>query len=141
MLDGRQSGCRRNRHYPMKVKRIRPGHTLRCATYARAACLAGLTLLITAASDVALAQSAGMAHLLHTSKGQSSSSAQVGNGQASERGRSSARRPDKAESERDMADRATRQGQRGGNPRLSPDERKTLRKNLYDLSREMYQGG
>ena len=123
----------------MKVKLNRHGHTLHRAAYARAVCLAGLTLLLSVAPCAALAQSAGMAHLLHGSKAQQGG--QGGSSPSAERGRPSGRRGDKAESERDMADRATRQGQRGGNPRLSPDERKTLRKNLYDLSREMYQGG
>jgi len=125
----------------MKVKLNRHGHTLHHAAYARAVCLAGLTLLLSAVPCAAQAQSAGMAHLLHSSKAQPSAAGQGGSTPSAERGRSSARRGDKVESERDMAERATRQGQRGGNPKLSPDERKTLRKNLYDLSREMYQGG
>jgi len=125
----------------MKVKLNRHGLTLRRAKCARAACLAGLILLLSVAPGAAQAQSAGMAHLLHSGKAQPSSSNQGGSTPSAERGRQSGRRSDKADNERDMAERATRQGQRGGNPRLSPDERKTLRKNLYDLSREMYQGG
>ncbi len=102
--------------------------------------LAGVTLLLAVVPAAAQAQSAGMAHLLHP-KSQPPAS-QSGNPPPPERNRQPPpRRGDRVETERDMAERAGRQGQRGGNQRLSPDERKTLRKNLYDLSREMYQGG
>lgn len=99
-------------------------------------CLAGMTLLLAMAPSMVRAQSAGMAHLLH-SKGPSQ---QGGNSQQSERNRPPPRRADRNEAERDMAERAGRQGQRGGNQRLSPDERKALRKNLYDIGKEMYRG-
>lgn len=123
----------------MKVKHNRHGQTLRRNFCARVAWLAGMTLLIAAAPATAHAQSAGMAHLLHP-KGQPPAG-QGGNPQQPERNRQPPRRGDRAETERDMAERAGRQGQRGGSQRLSPDERKTLRKNLYDIGKEMYRGG
>ena len=49
----------------MKVKLNRHGQTLRRTICARMVCLAGMTLLMTAAPAPAFAQSAGMAHLLH----------------------------------------------------------------------------
>ncbi|GAA0835480.1 hypothetical protein K8O84_15540 [Cupriavidus pauculus] len=119
----------------MKVKQNRHGQTLRRAVCARVAWLAGVSLLWAAIPAASHAQSAGMAHLLHPN-GQQQGSSQA----QSERNRQPARRANQSETERDMAERAGRQGQRGGNPRLSPDERKSLRKNLYDLSREMYRG-
>ncbi|WP_231906972.1 hypothetical protein [Cupriavidus sp. D384] len=97
-----------------------------------------MTLLMAAAPAPAFAQSAGMAHLLHPKVQPPGPGS---NPSAPERNRQQPRRNDRAETERDMAERATRQGQRGGSQRLSPDERKTLRKNLYDIGKEMYQGG
>lgn len=124
----------------MKVKQNRHGQTLRRSVCARVALLAGMTLLLTVVPTAARAQSAGMEHLLHP-KGQPPGGAGGHNPPSPDRGRPPPpRRGDRAETERDMAERAGRQGQRGGNSRLSPDERKTLRKNLYDLSREMYRG-
>jgi hypothetical protein len=123
----------------MKVKLNRHGQTLRRTICARMVWLAGMTLLMTAAPAPAFAQSAGMAHLLHP-KGQPPAGS-GSNPSAPERNRQPPRRNDRAETERDMAERAARQGQRGGSQRLSPDERKTLRKNLYDIGKEMYQGG
>ena len=123
----------------MKVKHNRHGQTLRRTICARAVWLAGMTLLMAVAPVPALAQSAGMAHLLHP-KGQPPGGP-GSNPSAPERNRQQPRRNDRAETERDMAERAARQGQRGGSQRLSPDERKTLRKNLYDIGKEMYQGG
>lgn len=125
----------------MKVKQNRHGQTLRHAFCARVVLLAGMSLLITVAPATVQAQSAGMAHLLHP-KGQPPGSQPGGQPPPPDRNRQPPpqRRGNQAETERDMAERATRQGQRGGNPKLSPDERKSLRKNLYDLSREMYRG-
>ncbi|RZT42299.1 hypothetical protein [Cupriavidus agavae] len=121
----------------MKVKQNRHGLTLRRAVCARVGVLAGMTLLLAVAPASANAQSAGMAHLLHPRS-------QPPNGQGHppqpDRNRQPPRRGDRAETERDMAERAGRQGPRGGSQKLSPDERKTLRKNLYDLSKEMYRG-
>lgn len=123
----------------MKVKQNRHGQTLRRTLRARVAWLAGMSLLMAVVAPTAYAQSAGMAHLLHP-KAQPQGG-QGGNPPQPDRGRPPPRRGDRTETERDMAERATRQGQRGGNQKLSPDERKTLRKNLYDIGKEMYQGG
>lgn len=121
----------------MKVKHNRHGQTLRRTICARVVWLAGVTLLIAAAPAPAYAQSAGMAHLLHPKS--QSPGGEGGSQPQPERPRQAPRRAESAE--RDMAERATRQGQRGGSQRLSPDERKSLRKNLYDIGKEMYQGG
>ena len=131
----------------MKVKQPRHGQTLRRAISAPAVWLAGMSLLLTAAPDLAQAQSAGMAHLLHP-RSQSAPANPPGNPPGNQAGnpppqggnRQPPRRADRAETERDMAERAGRQAPRGGNSRLSPDERKTLRKNLYDIGKEMYRG-
>lgn len=105
--------------------------------------LAGMSLLLAAAPDLAQAQSAGMAHLLHP-RSQSAPGNQganpPGNPPPQGANRQPPRRADRAETERDMAERAGRQAPRGGNSRLSPDERKALRKNLYDIGKEMYRG-
>ncbi|WP_137924455.1 hypothetical protein [Cupriavidus sp. 2SB] len=124
----------------MKVKQNRHGQTLRRATRAPSGWLAGMTLLLAMASAPAHAQSAGMAHLLHP---RSQPPGAQGSAPQPDRNRqpSPPRRNDRAETERDMAERAARQSQRGGHQNLSPDERKTLRKNLYDYSKEMYRGG
>lgn len=124
----------------MKVKQNRHGQTLRRTVCARVAWLAGMTLLMAVAPVTAQAQSAGMAHLLHP-KGQPPGGQGGGSQPQPDRNRPPPRRGDRAETERDMADRAARQGQRGGSQGLSPDERKTLRKNLYDIGKEMYRGG
>lgn len=58
---------------------------------------------------------------------------------ATERGQDDARaRAGKSRSERDLNERLPRALP---NDKLSPDERRRLRQNLYELGREMYQGG
>ncbi|WP_454763731.1 hypothetical protein [Cupriavidus campinensis] len=133
----------------MKVKQNRHGQTLRRAGRAQAACFVGfaatMTMALALAPTLAPAQSAGMAHLLQPRAQPSHASGTPTPGKppgAEHADQREARgRAEKYRSERDMADRAGRQGHSGGNPKLSPDERKTLRKNLYELGREMYQGG
>ncbi|TXI80359.1 MULTISPECIES: hypothetical protein [unclassified Cupriavidus] len=124
----------------MKVKQNRHGQTLRRARRARVAAIAGLVMACALMPQAAEAQSAGMANLLHH-RGPASDGRAVPPGRDRPDPRETRGRPDRYRNERDMAERATRQGPGGGNPRLSPDERKALRKNLLDLSREMYEGG
>ncbi|QET01424.1 hypothetical protein FOB72_04800 [Cupriavidus pauculus] len=132
----------------MKVKQYRHGQTLRRATCARAASIAGMVIAVCLLPHAARAQSAGMANLLHHPPAPASPASPASDGRAHanaahERAdqREARARAEKYRTERDMAERATRQGPGGGNPKLSPDERKTLRKNLFDLSKEMYSGG
>ncbi|WP_121490790.1 hypothetical protein [Cupriavidus plantarum] len=135
----------------MKVKQYRHGQTLRGENRARAASIAGLVMAVCLLPSAARAQSAGMANLLHRPSAPASDGrAHANPANPANPGNSAHERPDQREAraraekyrtERDMAERATRQGPGGGNPRLSPDERKTLRKNLLDLSKEMYSGG
>lgn len=130
----------------MKVKQNRHGQTLRRMACARAVRHAGLAVAIALLPALAQAQSAGMGQLLRPKPpGQASGAptpampGQPGSERTDQREARS--RAEKYRTERDMADRAGRQGPPPGtHPKLSPDERKTLRKNLYDLGREMYDG-
>lgn len=147
-VKGTAGGYSQNRHYLMKVKQNRHGQTLRRAIGARLAWIAGLAMVVILVPGGTRAQSAGMAHLLHPKSQQgedANASAAAAPPREREREQADQReargRAEKYRSERDMAERAGRQGPAGGKPKLSPDERKTLRKNLYDLGREMYQGG
>lgn len=132
----------------MKVKQNRHGQTLQRAACVRAACYASAAMLIVLLPALAQAQSAGMAQLLRPSQpGHASGGAPTpavpgkpGGGERLDQ-REARTRAEKYRTERDMAERAGRQGPPGGHPKLSPDERKTLRKNLHDLGREMYDGG
>lgn len=108
--------------------------------------LAGASLalcLAAGATGLARAQSAGMANLLHGQERPAGRASEPpGQAARERREQQEARaRAEKHRAERDMAERAERQGRTGGNPKLSPDERRKLRQNLYDLSREMYSGG
>ncbi|CAG9164259.1 hypothetical protein [Cupriavidus pampae] len=141
----------------MKVKQYRHGQTLRRAcelgsrpqrarvASAQVMSIAGLVMVVALLPHTARAQSAGMANLLHhpPAPASSASESRVHTNPAHERAdqREARARAEKYRTERDMAERASRQGPGGGNPKLSPDERKTLRKNLLDLSKEMYSGG
>lgn len=58
-----------------------------------------------------------------------------GNGQREARARAERHRAEQRETDRRRADERDR-----GGSRLSPDERRRLRKSLYDFRREMYDG-
>jgi hypothetical protein len=80
-------------------------------------------------AGTALAQSAGMARLLH-------------HGESKPPRESSAQHEARMRAERHRAEGAAAERTREtDHSNLSPDERKRLRQNLYELSREMYQGG
>ncbi|MEM5274368.1 hypothetical protein VSR17_04935 [Cupriavidus taiwanensis] len=110
----------------MKVNRTRhgqPQHGIAGACLALALCMPGGT---------ALAQSAGMANLLK--RYPSTQASDPGNSQREARARAERHRTEQREAER-------RRGEERGGSRLSPDERRRLRKNLYDFGRDIYQGG
>ncbi|WP_454720990.1 MULTISPECIES: hypothetical protein [Cupriavidus] len=123
----------------MKVTRKRAGISLY-----RTGAAAALLL----AAGAGHAQSPGMAHLLQSPGRAAPSSPGGASGPSrdgfarSERehfGQDEARaRAGKYRAERDLNERLSR-GQ--SSDKLSPDERRKLRQNLYDLGREMYQGG
>lgn len=117
----------------MKVNRNWHGLTLHGAA---GACLvlAGTALWLCAAPQPARAQSAGMANLLHGHERPSTHASDAGASQREARARAERHRAEQREVER-----SGRQGRSGSS--LSPDERRKLRQNLYDLGREMYQGG
>ncbi|WP_043345426.1 hypothetical protein [Cupriavidus basilensis] len=113
----------------MKVTRKRAGHTLSRA---------GATVALLLAASAGHPQSPGMAHLFP--------------GAGKPAGRETAPRNERERYSQDEARaRAGKtRGERGMNERLphafpndklSPDERRKLRQNLYELGREMYQGG
>jgi hypothetical protein len=101
-------------------------------TCKRAGCTlsrAGATLALLLAATAGHAQSPGIAHLL------------PGSGKAvpaSERGQDEPRDRAGKYRQRDLNERLPRTLP---NDKLSPDERRRLRQNLYELGREMYQGG
>lgn len=115
----------------MKVNRTRhgpPQHGIAgaCIALAAAAWLLG-------PAGPARAQSAGMANLLK--RHPSAQASDPGNGQREARARAERHRAEQRETDRRRAD----ERERGGS-RLSPDERRRLRKSLYDFGREMYDG-
>ncbi|WP_454731431.1 MULTISPECIES: hypothetical protein [Cupriavidus] len=118
----------------MKVTRKRVGISL----YRTGAAVA---LLL--AAGAGHAQSPGMAHLLQSPGRAAAPNPPARDGFArNERerfGQDEARaRAGKYRAERDLNERLSRDQ---SNDKLSPDERRKLRQNLYDLGREMYQGG
>ncbi len=131
----------------MKVNRNRHEQPSRHAAGVRKTLVGTALALCLAATFAGLAhgQSAGMANLLHRQDRPAGRASDASAQAAHERhDQQEARaRADKHRAERDMAERAERQGRGSGNgnPKLSPDERRKLRQNLQDLSREMYSGG
>ncbi|CAG9178170.1 hypothetical protein [Cupriavidus pinatubonensis] len=117
----------------MKVNRNRHGLTLHGA-FGVCVALAGAALWLSAAPRPAAAQSAGMANLLHGHERPSTHASEAASSQREARARAERHRAEQRE-----AERAGHQGRSGSS--LSPDERRKLRQNLYDLGREMYQGG
>ncbi|AGW89832.1 MULTISPECIES: hypothetical protein [Cupriavidus] len=113
----------------MKVNRTRHGHPQHGIAGACLA-LAAAALALVAAGAVH-AQSAGMANLLK--RHPSAQASDPGNNHREARARAERHRAEQREAER-------RREERGGS-RLSPDERRKLRKNLYDFGRDIYQGG
>ncbi|WP_420993880.1 hypothetical protein ACKI2N_009040 [Cupriavidus sp. 30B13] len=127
----------------MKVTRKRAGIPLYRA---------GAAVALLLAAGAGHAQSPGMAHLLQSPGRAAPPAPPTGpNGPnvpsrdgfpRNERerfGQDEARaRAGKYRAERDLNDRLSRGLP---NDKLSPDERRKLRQNLYDLGREMYQGG
>jgi hypothetical protein len=101
------------------------------------ALVAGATLLF--APGTALAQSPGLGTLRHAFDAQQGRGAnEPGHAEPERGGQREARQgPGKLRPQREAADR----GGRGQGGALTPDERRRLRQNLHDLSREMYQGG
>jgi hypothetical protein len=117
----------------MKVNRNRHGLALRRAPGAWFA-LAGVVLALCVTPVSGHAQSAGMANLLKRSDRLSAQASDAaGNGQREARARAERHRAEQREAERE--------GHGNGGSRLSPDERRKLRKNLYDFGRDIYQGG
>ncbi|WP_042885139.1 hypothetical protein [Cupriavidus necator] len=116
----------------MKVNRTRHGHPQHGIAGACLA-LAAAALALVAAGAVH-AQSAGMANLLKRHPSHPSAQASdPGNSQREARSRAERYRAEQRDAER-------RREERTGS-RLSPDERRKLRKNLYDFGRDIYQGG
>jgi len=108
----------------MKVTRKRAGRTFYRA---------GAAVALLLAASAGYPQSPGMAHLL---PGPGKAGLRDGgphNGQDEARARAG-----KYRTERDLNERLPRALP---NDKLSPDERRKLRQNLYELGREMYQGG
>ena len=116
----------------MKVNRNRHGLTLHGAVGAWLV-LVGTALWLGAAPRPAHAQSAGMANLLQGHERPSTHGSDPGASQREARTRAERHRAEQRE-----AERSSHQGRSGSS--LSPDERRKLRQNLYDLGREMYQG-
>ncbi len=115
----------------MKVNRTRHGHPQHgVAGACLALALAVLALCIPAGT--VQAQSAGMANLLK--RHPSTQASDPGNSQREARARAERHRAEQRDAER-------RRGDERGGSRLSPDERRKLRKNLYDFGRDIYQGG
>ncbi|AQV93720.1 hypothetical protein BJN34_07415 [Cupriavidus necator] len=114
----------------MKVNRTRHGHPQQGIA---GACLALALAVLALCMPVgtALAQSAGMANLLKHHP--SSQASDPGNGQREARARAERHRAEQRDAERRRVDDRS-------NSRLSPDERRKLRKNLYDFGRDIYQG-
>ncbi|UIF87369.1 hypothetical protein [Cupriavidus sp. UYPR2.512] len=115
----------------MKVNRTRhglPQHGIAGACIVLA--LAVLALCIPAGT--VQAQSAGMGNLLK--RHPSTQASDPGNSQREARARAERHRAEQRDAER-------RRGDERGGSRLSPDERRKLRKNLYDFGRDIYQGG
>ncbi|AOZ06446.1 hypothetical protein BKK80_11910 [Cupriavidus malaysiensis] len=114
----------------MKVNRNRPWLALRRAAGARLCFALAMTALF--ACPGAQAQSAGISRLLHG-----------GDARAERLRKHEGRRPPERERrrfERDNGERSERGARGDRGERLSPDERRRLRQNLYDLGREMYGG-
>jgi len=119
----------------MKVNRNRHGQTLHGAASARLA-RAGMALALCLAAGPGHAQSAGVASLQHRQERTSAHASEAAsNGQREARARAERYRAEQREAEHGRA------GHGLGGAGLSPDERRKLRQNLYDLSREMYRGG
>ncbi|WP_354685852.1 hypothetical protein [Cupriavidus necator] len=113
----------------MKANRTRPGHPQHGIA---GACLAlAIAVLALMSSGSVQAQSAGMANLLK--RPPSTQASDPGNNQREARARAERHRAEQRDAER-------RREERGGS-RLSPDERRKLRKNLYDFGRDIYRGG
>ncbi|WP_439685285.1 Transmembrane lipoprotein [Cupriavidus oxalaticus] len=115
----------------MKVNRTRHGHPQHGIAGACIALAVAAWLLVPAGP--AQAQSAGVANLLK--RHPSAQASDPGNGQREARARAERHRAEQRETDRRRVD----ERERGGS-RLSPDERRRLRKSLYDFRREMYGG-
>ncbi|WP_237716860.1 hypothetical protein [Cupriavidus basilensis] len=112
----------------MKVTRKRAGHTLSRA---------GASVALLLAASVGYPQSPGMAHLLPGAGNAAGRDAAPRNERERYSQDEARARAGKYRAERDMGNRP----HASPNDKLSPDERRKLRQNLYELGREMYQGG
>lgn len=101
-------------------------HATRTTRIARRVAVAALAMLLAGA---ALGQSAGMGRLLGRDRATPAHVGEPG-GQRDGRGAGKHHR----------SERASVDHRNNDNSNLSPDERRRLRQNLYELSREMYRG-
>ena len=113
----------------MKVTCKRAGHTLSRA---------GATVALLLAASAGYPQSPGMAHLFPGAGKPAAREAAPRNEREPYSKDEARARAGKYRAERDMNERLPHAFP---NDKLSPDERRKLRQNLYELGREMYQGG
>ncbi|MDF3837044.1 hypothetical protein P3W85_29425 [Cupriavidus basilensis] len=97
----------------------------------------GAAVALLLAASAGYPQSPGMAQLL-SGAGKANSREGGGRNERERHGQDEARARGKYRGEREVTERLPRGS---AHDRLSPDERRKLRQNLYELGREMYQGG